>query len=351
MARTGATILQAKDTRSQKLEKVKAKRAKKSKTRSQTTETTDSKQADIPNTLCHGCKNGFTDEGNKLICCDRCELWHCIKCANISEAGYTFLASTTGEDIAWYCKPCKLPAKNAVLEDKSIEDKCKEYMDKINQRMKTIELSIKKKAEQTTVDELQKQLDKLDRRLKDLEEGKKLRKSWTEIVRIPEKKAMEEEIEVQLRSRENEEKDRQNRRNNIIVFGLPESKSTDNEQRKMHDIEKIIRLTKNMVNINEEEISKAIRLGKEKDRPLLITLKREEIKRELFKNLNKIRDAEEPFNKVTITHDLTKKQKDELKKLINQAMKIEEEDQSGEYIYRVRGTPWNWHIKKIPKRQ
>ena len=93
------------------------------------------------------------------------------------------------------------------------------------------------------------------------------------------------------------------------------------------------------------------KLNKEKDRPLLITLKEEEKKRELFQNLNKIRDAGEPFNKVIITHDLTKKQKDELKELVEQAKEKEKEDQSGEYMYCVRGPPWSWFIKKIPKKK
>ena len=105
------------------------------------------------------------------------------------------------------------------------------------------------------------------------------------------------------------------------------------------------------INITEEAISKAIRLGKlneEKDRPLLITLKEEEKKIKLFQNLNNIRDAGEPFNKVIITHDLTKKQKEELKQMVEQTKEKEKEDQSGEYMYYVRGPPWNWFIKKIP---
>ena len=80
----------------------------------------------------------------------------------------------------------------------------------------------------------------------------------------PGKKTVEEEIERQLRDRENEEKDRQNRRNNIIVFELPESKAVENEHRKEEDIKQIVGLSKTIcqVNITEEAISKAIRLGK-----------------------------------------------------------------------------------------
>ena len=57
----------------------------------------------------------------------------------ISEAGYQFLSSKEAEDISWYCKSCKQPAMMAVLENKSIEDKVKEYTEKINQKIKAIE--------------------------------------------------------------------------------------------------------------------------------------------------------------------------------------------------------------------
>ena len=52
--------------------------------------------------------------------------------------------------------------------------------------------------------------------------------------------------------------------------------------------------------------------------------------------INKIRDAGEPFNKVIITHDLTKKQKEELKQMVEQTKEKENEDQSGE-IYVLSG--------------
>ena len=42
-------------------------------------------------------------------------------------------------------------------------------------------------------------------------------------------------------------------------------------------------------------------------------------KQEIFLNLNKIRDAERPFNKMVMTHNLTVRQREELKELIKQA--------------------------------
>ena len=51
-----------------------------------------------------------------------------------------------------------------------------------------------------------------------------------------------------------------------------------------------------------------MRLGKATEnngRPLLIAMDEETKKREIFLNLNKIRDTERQFNQVVMTHDLT----------------------------------------------
>ena len=106
------------------------------------------------------------------------------------------------------------------------------------------------------------------------------------------------------------------------------------------------------VNITEESL-KAIRLSKvsdDKERPLLITLKEENKKREIFQNLNKICEAGDPLDKVTVTHDLTVKQKEELKDKIEEARKKERSDELGEFMYWVCRPPWSWFIKKIPKK-
>ena len=64
---------------------------------------------------------------------------------------YKFLSSNDGEDIPryMYCTTCKLQVKIAVTEDKIIEDKCKKYTKKLNQKMKSIEVTIQKNADVT----------------------------------------------------------------------------------------------------------------------------------------------------------------------------------------------------------
>ena len=126
----------------------------------------------------------------------------------------------------------------------------------------------------------------------------------------------------------------------LIVFELPESKKPEPENRKEEDIKKFIGLCKSIIKITFDHsmIEHAIRLGKttdDKQWPLLISLKDESKKQEIFQNLNKIRESEAPFNKINIAHDLTKKQKEELQEKNKEARKREQNDQSGEWMYCV----------------
>ena len=50
-----------------------------------------------------------------------------------------------------------------------------------------------------------------------------------------------------------------------------------------------------------------------------------------------------------MTHDLTVKQREELKALIKEANEKEQQDETGSFMYRVRGPPWMWRIKKIAR--
>ena len=254
----------------------------------------------------------FIEQDAKILCCDRYETWYYTKCAKISEASYQFLSCKEAEDISWYCKSCKQPAMVAILENKSIEDKVKEHTEKINQKIKAIESNLHKKAESAELEKLQRRVEELENRIKKVQDNSQGGRSWADITDSAEKRTVQEVIKKSLKDRDNEEKERQKRQRNIIIFELPESKETNTEDRKEEDIRKFIALCRNIckVNIIEESLEKAIRLGKvsdDKERPLLITLKEENKKREIFQNLNKICEAGDPFDKITVTHDLTVK--------------------------------------------
>ena len=212
-----------------------------------------------------------------------------------------------------------------------------------------------KKAESTGLEKLQKRVEELENRMKEVQDNSQGGRSWADITDSAEKRTVQEVIKKSLKDRDNEEKERQKRQRNIIIFELPESKETNTEYRKEEDIRKFIGLCRNIckVNITEESLEKAIRLSKvsdDKERPLLTTLKEENKKREIFQNLNKICEAGDPFDKITVTHDLTAKQKEELKDKIEEAREKERSDELGEFMYQVCGPPCSWFIKKISKK-
>ena len=60
----------------------------------------------------------------------------------------------------------------------------------------------------------------------------------------------EEIIQKSLKDRDIEERERQNRRKNIIVFGLPESDKPEPETRREEDIQKMIGLCRNICKID-----------------------------------------------------------------------------------------------------
>ena len=139
--------------------------------------------------------------------------------------------------------------------------------------------------------------------------------TWADIIVELEKRIVKEVIEKSLNERDNEEKEKLNRRRNITVFELSESKKLKPEDRKEENIKKFIGLCKRIIKITFDQglIEFAIRLGKATNKnqwPLLISLKDESKKWEILN-----RESEGPFNtfnKINTGHDLRKKEKEAL---------------------------------------
>ena len=62
-----------------------------------------------------------------------------------------------------------------------------------------------------------------------------------------------------------------------------------------------------------------------------------------------MKDAGEQYSRIGIDHDYTPTQRKEHKKLVDAAKKQMDDDQSGNFVYRVRGPPGQQQIRKIPR--
>lgn len=150
-----------------------------------------------------------------------------------------------------------------------------------------------------------------------------------------------------------EEKDREGRSNNIIIYRIPECSTADG--RVKHDKSFAIELFKEVLelDVEEEDMKSVFRLGKwdsnSTNRPLLIQFREKPTKNRIMETLFKLRNAPDKFKNLSITHDMTKSERIECKKLVEDAKKKESDEPQGEYIWRVRGLPGQLKLIKIRK--
>ena len=101
---------------------------------------------------------------------------------------------------------------------------------------------------------------------------------------------------------------------------------------------------------NTSLLTKCTRLGKaekDKDRPLLLSFRETSHKENFMDNLKSLKGTQ--YQRISVVHDLTKKQREKLQELRNEAREKQSQD-SGDWIYRVVGHPSLWTVKKMKRR-
>ena len=158
------------------------------------------------------------------------------------------------------------------------------------------------------------------------------------------KEAMEE--------RKQQEVDRENRDANIVFFRAAESTKETVKEKIEDDTKFFNSLCSEALDINNIEVDKVIRLGQQdgtKCRPLKIVFKKQEDKGHLMKSLNKLKNADEKFKGLSITHDYNKEDRSKIKAKVEEAKKMGLAEDQQNFNFRVRGPPWDLRIVKFPK--
>ena len=147
-----------------------------------------------------------------------------------------------------------------------------------------------------------------------------------------------------------EEKERELRGNNFIIYRVPEASSADDKgkQDKLFCMELIRDALE--VDAQESDIKKIFRLGKKDTavRPILVQLRERSIKNRVMESLFKLKDCDDKFKNVSVTHDLTQQERIECKALVAEAKK-RQDDEKGEWLWRVRGVPGLMKVIRIPR--
>ena len=226
---------------------------------------------------------------DKAISCDMCEGWVHFKCSNLSKSEYDFIGKTEGKTgIRWYCHRCEHTMRN----ENPIEIITKQ--------------SIK--------------IDNLTEQVRMLQQG------LTEVISLVkgkrhEDRNLEETVQNQVSEKIDDVREKEAKKSNIILFGVPEPTSRDTEK------EEDLKTIRNIVLAAETEegvvapldSNRITRLGGRKEgsvrpRPLRVTFDTPEEKWTVVNRSRKIKSVE-AYKDVTIQSDKTKKELQEDRKL------------------------------------
>jgi len=330
-------------------------------------------------------KDGKSSE-IKWVQCDICDGWCHITCAGLEDRDFDFLmkAKKANKCIFWVCNDCNQTLK----ETKKAIDELKDKYDKLEKGMTQLQ-SDKIKAEcgmeslrsnldkefvrlntdlqaqisatNNRVDQLAESVSKLAANEQNPEEKKTL---WSDMVKqhVDERLGLVdnniEEVRQTLqdtREQAAEEREKEKRKNNILIYRMPESTANSADGRRKDDHDFLFHLFQDILEIHceEDDIDKIIRLGRrqdENDRPVLVEFKNRTTKNQIMESLSKLKPAEERFRRLSITHDMTLRERVQCKQLVSQAKDQEREEGQGEWIYRVRGPPSEMKIIRLRRR-
>ena len=330
---------------------------------------TKARGEDLP--PCGVCGEQVSDEVRALQCdgCDRA--WRCIDCLGISAEGYDVLS--TVKCLKWFCETCE--SKNDKTSERKFEQ-LMELMNKLLDNFNSMEDRLSKKAESADLTCIDKRLAVLESRFDRLENecssGRKRADDSTAIlgtlveglenecslgrkraddsaatlstleIKIsdlagrlergttatdPEEARVAREATEQTVARQLlEEKEIEARKNNIILYRVPESEEQEPQARQSEDkrFVKVMCTEALGIQLQDDEVLKLFRLGRRTEnsalaRPLLVTFKEQRIKEEVLSNVRLLGGSGSKYRTVGISQDLTPRQREESKQMKEEA--------------------------------
>lgn len=353
---------------------------------------------------CSACKKAVGDDDHAMFC-DICEQWFHIDCELISEDEYTFLG--THKSVHWYCKTCNKSVvgviklfSNLKLRVEELETRVSAISDEVNSNKKSLEKldeicngKLPDKLNETIDSKIAEAVAKIDKSLSIVSENYEELKKQTSETEVKLETAIEaklvektvntikndlqpswasmvgKEVETKLeqvsgdvtrvktviedtKKKADEERDRENRSHNVIIYRVPEAGQTGtHEERAKADKAFCLELFNEVLDVKSDENDfKLFRLGKrdQNNRPLMLQFREKTLKNRVMECLHKLKNADPKFKEISITHDFTLNERVECKALVTQA-KQKQIEEKGEFLWRVRGPPGQLKLVKLKK--
>ena len=348
---------------------------------------------------CGGCGQMVTD-GVRALQCDHCQAaaaWRCAECIGLSSDVYDALVGEGGSSLKWFCEVCEKDIGSSRAPDSHSQklDRMLDLLQNVMDRYDHMNTRLSEKTDMAVTSQLEARIRSLEERILKLDEsvvkmddrvtglddrlhGKvdktdlatmetELRSAEARLVQFEKAgsgdggqeqrghggsgQSVEDVVIRQLE----EDKDIESRKTNILVYRVAESTSDQLEVRKSGDMDFFLDMCHDAlrIDVKREDVVKMYRLGRyesgDKLRPLLVSLKSEEMKEEVMKNLNKLKGADVRFASITVGHDLTPRQREKVKAMLTDA-KREHGDGAENYRFIVVGQNTRPRVLRIKKK-
>jgi hypothetical protein len=229
---------------------------------------------------CDKYESFFRSDNSRILECEYCHTHRCIKCLNLPVACYNGLSGR--EDFPWFCEQCLMKTLNFIHEAKSIEDRCNDFLTKFEEKINTRFEDIEKEVVQCKQD--------IQQMKGDITQGGNADSPGRMMKAAP----------IILSEATKEIQSRVERKNNVVIYNMPESMAILKEDVETHDRGVIVNMCGKMgLEIKQEEIINTRRLGRkqhkivedqsvEVPRTVLVALA-EHTKPKVMRNLYKLR--------------------------------------------------------------
>ena len=254
---------------------------------------------------CKICKKDVGDV--KAIKCDRCTSWVHLGCSGLTKSEYEFLERTQSNNFKWICSPCNEDSKVGSSEpcDRIAEQGVK--IDTLNSVIITMQKQIQMVIEMLT------------------NEGR-----------------LEKKIKLQVSEILENQSEKEEKKNNLVMFNIPETDTDDEEKSAEEDLKKVksvLHFVNPEVEVTSLVKAQVIRCGKKRNGPgvkprtIKVLFSDSSSKGKFLRNAKKLRDHK-TFSRVGLSYDKTKSEL-ERDRLVKE--EFLERKNKGEDVVRYRG--------------
>ena len=243
------------------------------------------------------------DSGPKseAVECDRCSSWVHFNCSKLGREEYEYLTGHPHTQMLWLCKVCKTDMKEK--RDPKGDQLTRQQSAKMGAQIDSFT---------EVINSLQKQMTDLKCEMAKVVENT-AEGGWTEVTKKGGTVGAPSQMQIHVSEALEDQKEKEEKKNNIIIFNVPETVVSDERTEMSQDLETIKEII-SLVHPSAESVAlsakNVMRLGGRKDgkvRPIKIQFQEDFTKGKVFRNSAKLRNVAK-YEKVNISNDKTKKE-------------------------------------------